>query len=256
MANVKKTATKGSKTTTANASKKQVLSTAIADKVSKIAEAEDKAKALTALDRLVAKISNEILAETKDKVLGLSNWVNTYKGIAVKYDSRIAEQFKDNQKWFHFIIEVKMNLDHVVVLTEGKDKETGKPTVIRSIKPCMWLKKTDKVSLPDYFGKAKVGSYRYGKVSDKEVTISDGKELEVTRSVKTPKMVVVTDAEGNQFKAKQLKPNAEGIMKPVYEEKDVVFVPYSQLDFTFDEVKEAIKKAMLTTFGSAALEAK
>lgn len=260
MATTKKTATKGSKTTSATASKKQVVNSAIANKVSKLEQpmaVEDKAKALTNLDRTISKIANEVMAQTLNEVQGLQNWLKTFKRFAIAADPEIAKLFNDDQRWFSFVVKTKMYLNHVIVLTEGKDKATGEKTLIRSIKPVMFVKKTDKISLPDYFGKAKVESYRYDKVNNgEEVTISDSKELEVTRSVKTPKMVLVTDAEGNQFMAPKVGVNSGGVAKRVYEEKDEVFVPLTQLDFDFKEVKEAIKKAMLATFGSKAYEAK
>lgn len=235
-----------SKSTTAKVSAK-------ADKAP-LTEEEAAAKAAKKLDRLVTTVTNEVMAEVKNSVLGLSNWLNTFKRIAIKHDPQIAKQFEDDKKWFSFVTKTKMGLNHVVVLTEGKDKVTGEPTVIRSIKPCMWLPKTDKVSLPDYFGKAKVESYRINdkKGNGAEILISDGKELEVTRSVKRPVKVLVTDAEGNQFLATKMAPNAEGIMKPVYEEIDVVYIPQSQLDFDFNEINYAVKAAMLATFGSEA----
>lgn len=261
MATTKKTATKGSKTiakATANVVSKVETTAKVsakADKVQPTAE-ETAAKAAKTLDRLVTKVTNEVMVEVKNSVLGLSSWLNTFKRIAIKHDPQIASLFADDQKWFSFVIKTKMGLDHVVVLSERENKETGEKETIRRIVPTMWVRKTDKVSIPTDFTKGKVESYRfYDKLSKSgsEIYISDGKELEVTRSVKVVEKELLTNAEGMSYYGDKIRPNAEGIMKKCYTLEDRVFVPLPQLDFDFKEVNEAIKAAMLATFGSEAV---
>lgn len=244
--NTKVNANEVSKSATAKASAK-------ADNAP-LTEEEIAAKAAKKLDATVRRTAMESAVLAKHSLAGLPAWMRELKSSLAKVDPQLAKQVDDKANWANLCIEIKSRLNHVVVLSERENKESGEKEVIRRITPVMWVRKTDKIGLPDYFFKEKIASYRYNdkKGNGESIAISDSKELAITRSVYSPVMVLVTDAFGNQFMAQKWEQNAEGIMEKCWEQKDVVFVPQTQLDFDFKEIKNAWVEALVATFGSKA----
>lgn len=235
-----------SKSTTAKVSAK-------ADKAP-LTEEEIAAKAAKKLDASIRRIADESTLLAKHSLANLPAWCRELKVQVAKVDSEFAKQIDDKANWAHLQMEMKLRLNHVVVLSERENKETGEKETIRRIVPVMWVAKTDKISLPDYFLKEKIESYRYNdtKGNGDEVAIEDSKELAITRSVKVPVMEVVTNSEGVAYTTQKQELNSEGVMKKVFEDKDKIFVPLNQIDFDFKEIKNAWKGALLATFGSKA----
>lgn len=246
MANTMKTATKGCKANQVSntESVKSQTTKTIGLKADKTPE-ELAALAAKKLDKDLLRKSNAATLLAKHNLASTAAWCREFKNSLKGIDEALSKRV--DTEWSKFFTNFKLSLNYVIVEAKKKD---GTP--YHKVVNVIWVPKTDKVGLPEYFGKAKVVSYRF---NDKQgngetIDVADSKELEVTRSVKSPVKVLVTDAEGNQFLANKQAPNAEGIMKTVFEDIDKVYVPIEQIDFDFNEIKHAFGTAMLATFGS------
>lgn len=215
---------------------------------------DDVCKADKKLDRSLRSKAAKSALIAKHSLASLPAWQRELKNSLAKVDAELAEQVEN--KWAKVLVNFKRSLDYVVVVTEGTDKKTSEKVTKRSFVNVVWVRKTDKVGLPQYFANSKVDAYRFNdkKGVGKEIAISDSKELEVTRSVKSPVMILATDTEGNQYPIHKKVATTEGGWKYEYEDIDVIYVPLEKLDFDFKEIKNAWQEALVATFGSKAVK--